>query len=342
MFEHPDFPMDEETYGVKKGEHIPAETMLKYLSDFVEANDISGCLRLNTHVDFVKKEGAIWHVRCTSANSYSYSMLTTKIIIATGITNKANMPSYATHKSFVPPLIHSKDFPSHFTHIVKPNTHTLVIGAGKSAWDVSYACATQPNSSATILIRPSGNGPNWLVPSHVTPLRLWLEKLVFTRFFGYMSPCPWATMTGIDGWTRAFLHGTWLGRKIVAGFWKVLGDDAIALNKLHDHPETRKLVPWRGAFEVANCLGIHNYPSDFFELVRSGKIRVVIDEVESFAEGNEVVFNSGEMLEVDAVVCATGWEVGHSIRFEPQGLEEKMGLPTVRSHPDSSCTSNLY
>jgi hypothetical protein len=144
-----------------------------------------------------------------------------------------------------------------------------------------------------------------------------------------MSPCPWARTTGLEGWVRSFLHTTWLGRKVVTAFWKILGDDAIALNKLNEHPETKKLVPWRGAFEVSNCLSIHNYPTSFFELVREGRVKVVIDEVQSLEAGREVLLKSGGKLQVDAVVCATGWQVGHTLRFEPDGLEKQLGLPTV-------------
>jgi hypothetical protein len=147
-----------------------------------------------------------------------------------------------------------------------------------------------------------------------------------------MSPCPWAQKTGLEGWLRSFLHTTWLGRKIVVGFWKVLGDDAIALNKLNEHPETKKLVPWRGAFEVSNCLGIHNYPTNFYELVREGRIKVMVDEVQSFEAGREVLLRSGNKMQVDAVVCATGWQVGHTLRFKPEGLEKQLGQPTVRTN----------
>lgn len=129
---------------------------------------------------------------------------------------------------------------------------------------------------------------------------------------------------------RAFLHRTRLGNKIVRAFWKILGDDVIALNKLHDHSESRKLVPWRGAFEIGTSLGVHNYPTNFYDLVREGKVKIVFDEVQRFQAGREVVLESGRM-EVDAVVCATGWEVGNMMRFRPEGLEKELGLPTVSS-----------
>jgi hypothetical protein len=330
MYEHPDFPMDPERFGVQPGQHVPAAKMYAYLLAMVDEFDIAECLRLNTAVEIVEKvdDGWILHCLCT-LSSKSYKLSTPKLIIASGNTNKPKMPIYPTSPSFTPRTLHSKDFPAHYEGIVKKNKHTLVIGGGKSAWDISYACATQPDSTVTLLLRPGGNGPNWIAPSHVTPFKLWLEKLVFTRFFGFMSPCPWATSSGFEGAVRRFLHNTWLGRNIVRGFWKVLGDDVVSLNRLQEHAETRKLVPWRGAFEVGNCLSIHNYGSDFFELVREGRVKVVVDEVAAFREGNKVLLKSGEKLEVDNVVCATGWEVCNTLTFKPDGVERELGLPSV-------------
>ncbi|KAF2685697.1 flavin-binding monooxygenase-like protein-like protein [Lentithecium fluviatile CBS 122367] len=330
-YQIPDFPMDEERFGVRKGEHVPAKKVAEYLSAFLEETGISNCVRLNTKVEIVEKTGGGWTLYCKSnmpdADETTLMINTAKLIISVGLANQPCMPHYPTSPSFAPKVVHSKDFPPHFPNIARPGTHTLVVGAGKSAWDIAYACATQPSSTATMLIRPSGNGPVWMSPPYVTPLGLWLEKLVFTRFFGFMSPCPWAETSGFEGWIRSFLHRTWLGRKIVGAFWSILGDDVVQLNKLDDHPETKKLRPWRGAFESGNALSILNYPTNFFDLVREGKIKVVTDEVDQLGEGNEVMLRSGQRLQVDAVVCATGWQVGSSLKFKPDGLGKELGLP---------------
>ncbi|KAJ4365884.1 hypothetical protein N0V83_008506 [Neocucurbitaria cava] len=343
MYEHPDFPMDSEKFGVKKGEHVPAQKMFEYLQAFAEWAGITKFLRLSTAVEVIERDGENWALHCkswasSSSESESSKLLlrTKKLIIAVGATNKPFMPRYPTSPSFTPPIIHSKDFPAHFNAIVKPNTHTLIIGSGKSAWDIAYASATataDPSSTATLLIRPSGNGPMWMTPSHVTPLTLWLEKLVFTRFFGFMSPCPWASPNpySIESILRWFFQKTWLGRKVTGAFWKILGDDAIALNGLMEHDETRKLRPWRGAFEVGNGLSIHNYPANFFDLVREGRIKVVIDEVERFGEGRDVFLKSGgDRIETDAVVCATGWQIGNTFTIRPASLERDFGMPSMR------------
>jgi len=331
-YENPDFIMDEKKFGVEIGKHVPAAKVAEYLKAMAEENDIASSFRLNTRVEVVEQVNEGWVLHCTSTNDStpsSFKINTAKLILSTGLVNQPSMPKFPTSSNFEPTVIHSSNFPSHFSSIVKPNSHTLIIGAGKSAWDIAYACATQPNSTATMLIRPSGNGPVWMSPPYVTPLGLWLEKLVFTRFFGFMSPCPWAETSGFEGFIRRFLHGTWLGRKICGAFWGILGDDVVQLNKLNEHPETKKLRPWRDAFETGNALSILNYPTDFFDLVREGKIKIVIDEVNRFSDGKEVILKDGTKLQVNAVVCATGWTSTAALKFLPVGLEKTLGLPTT-------------
>ena len=327
--------MDNSRFGVKPGEHVPAEKLFEYLQAFVESNGLADRIQYNTKVQVIEqvKEGWKLHVKDTQVASTGEmtEINTAKLIVAVGLTNQPSIPRCPTSPTFQPLVIHSTQFSAHFSEIARENTHTLIVGAGKSAWDIAYACATKPNSTATMLIRPSGNGPVWMPPSHVTPLGLWLEKLVFTRFFGYMSPCPWAETTGLEGWLRSFFHGTWLGRKIMNAFWGILGDDVIQLNKLNNHPETKKLIPWRHAFEAGNALSILNYPTNWFDLVREGRIIIAIDEIEQLGDGKEVHLKMGEKLSVDALVYATGWETGGDVQFKPESLRTELGLPTTQS-----------
>lgn len=323
--EHPDFPMDKR-FGVKPGEHIPAEIVLEYLNAFVEWSGIREFLRLSTTVELVYKSDQEWVVHCTNQERLQFRAK--RLVLALGHTNKPHMPNVPRSSTFEVPVIHSKEFAQNFSRVIRPATHSLIVGGGKSAWDAAYACATQPNSTATVLIRPSGKGPIWMTPSHVTPAKLWLEKLVFTRFFGFLSPCPWAETSGPEGWLRSFFHSTWLGRKITASFWYILGEDAISLSGLMKHPETKKMRPWRGAFEVGGALSILNYPSSIYDLVREGKIKVVLDDIAALEGESLVRLKNQETMKVDAVIYATGWEVASSLKFKPEHLATELGMPT--------------
>lgn len=79
---------------------------------------------------------------------------------------------------------------------------------------------------------------------------------------------------------------------------------------------------------VTDRNSILNYPTDFFDLVREGKIKVAIAEVSELTGTKEVCLSNGEILQVDAIVCATGWKSGPSIDFLPRGIEKELGLPS--------------
>lgn len=129
------------------------------------------------------------------------------------------------------------------------------------------------------------------------------------------------------GTIRSYLHGTAIGRFFVDRFWDVLGGDVVALNKYSSHPETAKLQPWMPAFWTASGLSILNYPTDFFDLVKSKGVRVHVADITNLEPG-KVVLSSGKSIETDALLCSTGWKHASPFKFIPASLEAEIGLPT--------------
>jgi hypothetical protein len=159
----------------------------------------------------------------------------------------------------------------------------------------------------------------------VTPLKKWLEKLVTTRFLTWFSPCIWGDADGY-GFVRSLLHGTWIGRKIVDAFWAILGQDVVQLNGYDKHPQTQKLKPWVSAFWIATSFSILNYPTDFFEYVRNGTVRIHIADI-THLTSNTVHLSTDEELPTDALICSTGWKCQPAVKFLPEGIEHDLGLP---------------
>lgn len=164
-----------------------------------------------------------------------------------------------------------------------------------------------------------------MAPPYVTPLKKWLEKLVHTRFLTWMSPCIWGDSDGYEG-IRGWMHGTAIGRSIVNRFWAILGGDVMSLNNYDSHPETTKLKPWIPAFWIGSGLSIFNYETNFFDLVKSGKVHVHISNIEKLSKG-QVHLSSGAVLDSDALLCSTGWKHSAPMKFQPAGLEAQLGLP---------------
>lgn len=187
-----------------------------------------------------------------------------------------------------------------------------------------------PLHLTTILtLSETGHGPVWMAPPYVTPLKKWLEKLAHTRMLTWFSPCTWGDADGYVG-TRNFYHGSAVGRAIVNKFWGILGGDVLALNQYDAHPETAKLKPWSNPMFVASSLSILNYETPFFDLVKSGKVKVHIADINGLSE-KKVHLSDGTVLETDALCCSTGWKHLPPIKFLPEGIAEELGIPHTPS-----------
>ncbi|KKY37716.1 putative flavin-binding monooxygenase-like protein [Diaporthe ampelina] len=327
-YEYPDFPMSEDVYGVKEGGHIPGAVLHRYLTDFARKHGVLERIQFHTKVDSVEAlrspesecSGDItgWRLTVTTTvpDSTQRQVTTSKLILATGLTSTPNFPRYAGAESFDRPLFHAKDFCRRASEF-KAAEKAVVVGGAKSAYDVAYALV-QGGATVDLVIRPNGHGPVWISPRFVTPLKRRLDTLLNTRCLTWFSPCPWGAEGGHAGIT-GFLHGTRIGRLLVNCFWKVLEGDVLGAIRYDSHPELAKLKPWNSAFWIGSGLSILNYDTPLFDLVKDGRIRVHIDNIDHLEPG-KVALSSGEVLEADGMVCSTGWRKESSIVFT--GLDD--------------------
>ncbi|OIW32606.1 FAD/NAD(P)-binding domain-containing protein [Coniochaeta ligniaria NRRL 30616] len=333
-YEYPDFPLDSETFGVKPGEHIPGTVLHDYLTKYAEKFGIMdkiGCNRKVTTAEH--QEGAeggwILTVQSTAEGaSDEKKILARKLILATGLTSEAFLPDFKGQDTFGVPLFHTKDFKQHADTLESAKTVT-VFGGTKSSFDAVYAYASK-GIKVNWVIRETGHGPIWIAPPYVTPLKKWLEKLVHTRMLTWFSPCIWGEADGYVA-TRRFYHGSAVGRAITNAFWSVLGNDVLALNRYDAHPETRKLKPWSEAMFTASSFSILTYPTDIFELVREGTVKVHIADITHLSH-RTVHLSDGAALETDAMVCATGWKHLPPLTFLPAGIDRDLGIPHTPSN----------
>lgn len=320
-YEYPDFPMTEDIYGVKKGGHIPGATLHRYLTDFAKQYGVLERMQFHSKVGNVEalrttsSDITGWRLSVTGPDNVERTMVTVKLILATGLTSTPNMPQYSGAETFERPLFHAKDFCRRAPEL-KGVGKAVVVGGAKSAYDVAYALV-QDGTAVDLVIRPNGHGPVWIAPPFVTPLKRRLDTIFNIRALTWFSPCPWGAEGGHGG-VRNLLHGTRLGRFLVDCFWKVLQGDVLDAIRYDSHPELAKMKPWNSAFWIGSGLSILNYDTSLFDLVKEGKIRVHIDNIERLEPG-KVVLSSGEILEADGMVCSTGWQKESSIKFTGLG-----------------------
>jgi len=315
-YEYPDFPMSEDVYGVGPFQHIPGAVLHRYLTDYAKHFGVFERIQFNTAVEKITPSSSNGWTITIPGSKGSRTVETAKLILATGLTSSPNMPQYPGSESFGAPLFHAKDFCKQAPHLGKVN-NAVVVGGAKSAFDVAYAMV-EDGATVDLVVRPDGHGPVWIAPMFVTPFKKRLDQLLHLRWMTWFSPCPWGKEDGYPR-IRNFLHGTFIGRLLVNTFWKVLSNDVLTLNGYDNNPELKKLKPWHSAFWIGSGLSIQNYDKPLFDMVRQGKIRVHVENIDHL-EPKTVVLASGTKLETDVMVCSTGWKKESGLKFE--GLDE--------------------
>ncbi|KAH8655849.1 putative dimethylaniline monooxygenase [Xylariales sp. PMI_506] len=321
-YEFPDFPMSPEIYGVKELDHIPGAVLHKYLNDFAQKVGIYPHIQFNTAVDLVEPTPSGGWKLTVKVNGEERTVETTKLILATGLTSTPNMPVYEGSQDFGRPIFHAKDFCRRAPELEGVKS-VVVVGGAKSAYDVAYA-VVESGAEVDMIIRPNGQGPVWIAPRFVTPLKKRIDTILNVRFMSWFSPCPWGQEDGYPR-CRRLLHNTWVGQALVRTFWTVMGGDILSNNKYDSHPELKKLKPWQSVFWTGSGLSILNFNTSFFDLVRQGKVRVHVDNIDHLEPG-KVILTGGQTISAGAIVCSTGWKKESTIKF--QGLPEQgLGLP---------------
>ncbi|KAI3396310.1 hypothetical protein diail_12332 [Diaporthe ilicicola] len=330
-YEFSDFPMTPDRFDVKEGHHIPGHAVHEYLAQFAEHFCLSSRLRLRQKVEAAELlENGSWSLRVVSADADAEprTVLSAKLVVATGLTSQPFMPEFPGEDGFNRPLFHAKDLRDRAGEVEKAGS-IVVLGGNKSAWDTSFFAA-KSGTRVHMVIRPDGGGPSWVWPVWFSPFKISVQRLAATRFFTWFDPCIWSESEGIVGWILSLLHRNRFGRAVVSKFWNTLQGYARSAHCYDDHPETQKLRPWVSPFWMGNSLSIHNYPSPWFDLVREGRIMVHIANVSSLSDGT-VHLSNEENLDVDAFVCCTGWATEPPVRFLPEDQKPALGLQRSNS-----------
>jgi hypothetical protein len=328
-YESSDFPMTPEQFDVAPGQHISGDTVHDYLTQFSDHFGLTCRIRLGHKLESAELlENGEWFLRivlmaCKTSHRSFENITAGKLVVATGLTSEPFVPRFSGQTEFNRVLFHSKEL-RHHADDLDGAKHVVVLGGNKSAWDACFLIAKK-GVHAHMVIRPEGGGPSWVWPVRFSPFKVSVQRLAATRFFTWFDPCIWSERSGLIGWIRCALHRTWIGQRLVSGFWNALAYFPRSIFQYDKHPETQKLEPWVSPFWMGNSLGIHNYETSWFELVRAGKITVHIDTISRLSEG-AVHLSSNEVLEADALVCCTGWDQQPFLKFFPKNTAEALGL----------------
>ena len=335
-YEFGDFTFEQAGLNVKHGVHILGDEVHEYLKRYAQHFDIYQHIRFSVEVISAEHlpEARGWLLSTTEKQTNkNKQILTRRLIVATGLTSDSFVPRIAgSDTKGASPMVHVKDFQDRSVELFKSAKRATILGGTKSAWDASYAFATA-GIPVDWVIRESGHGPVWMSPAFFDKKRdLLLERLVHTRAVSLFSPCAWGNEDNYV-WIRRLLHNTRIGRWCVSKYWRYMQNRLVHTNGYEEHEEVKKLQPWVDIFWIAGSLSILNYKSNFFDLVRSGMIKVHIADISRLGD-HEIRLSNNSVIPSDVLICSTGWRHRPAIEFLPKGIDVSLGIPSASPNPD--------
>lgn len=201
-------------------------------------------------------------------------------------------PDFPNEEQFTGRIVHPQMWPDDL-HTAEQlgGKKIVIIGSGATAVTLVPALVEQ-GADVTMLQR----SPTWIFPApRKNPIATVLNRVL---------PDMWAykTVRGINSWRQGMTYErtrkdpdkvkAYINKQIL----KTMGDDF----ELEPH-----FAPAYNPWDQRLCL---SPDADFFEALKTGRGRVVTDTIDTFDETG-IVVSSGEHLDADVIVTATGLEL---------------------------------
>ncbi|KAL8947214.1 MAG: hypothetical protein Q9222_006480 [Ikaeria aurantiellina] len=335
VWEFSDLPMskppDEDIYN----ETFRAKYTFQYLEKYIDyykyaGRSIRDRILFSFDVLRITKTGNTWNIAGKDKSGLYTSIQSHKIIIASGLTSVASMPTLPGRESFGKPILHQKDF-GQSTVLSDPDVQNItVLGGAKSAADMVYDCVIA-GKTVTWVIRGIGTGPGFFVSTETGPSPRTIYSLSTMRIMSSLSP----SIFNADSWWNRFLQRTRFGRKQLRKFWDGVDKSVVESPKFDDRGEDAKrrgfhnLKPVTPIFWQNQAAGLINRP-DFWDTI-AGKVNVYRQDIDMLDQGT-IRLQNGEIIHADAILCGTGWVP--SLSFFDKDLAAEMGIPQpVNTYP---------
>lgn len=306
LYEFPDWPLPQDT-----PDFTPGPIIQKYLEDYADHFGITPHLRFQTNVVNVERperpEGR-WTVTSETDGQVREDDFDLVAVCIGLYSNKPNMPSFPGQDRFGGEIIHNSELKSRDRVAGK---RVAVLGYGKSATDAALESAAVA-AETSIIFREC----HWPIPPRlagILPFKWGMfNRLTSTLIPLYQRPTP----------LEKAVHG--LGRPLVWFYWRLVEALLFFQCRLGSNFGTRiSLVPEK-PIEIDSFGESTMFPRpEFYRAIREGKIGAYPTAIAEYTESG-VALESGETLDIDVMVLATGWQTDFG--FLADGVRARLGF----------------
>lgn len=269
-----------------------AGQVFEYLKLYIERFGLEPNLNLSTEVlsvarrtaeDDTSHPGFHVKVRPVEGSPDADTQAFDFVVVCNGVFSEPYVPTIKGQDRFGGSLIHS----SHMVdREILNGKHVVVVGAGKSALDCATVAAHEATSSTLVFRKP-----HWMLPRYF-PGDTRVDEVFFTRFSEKTLPAYYRASRLETAIRTALAPILWLWRRGMS--WLV--------SRVIGMPPS--MVPERPVTAGAENIGIG---TRFYEVLREGLARARHAEIRSFSGLNTLQLKTGEEIEADLVIFATGW-----------------------------------
>ncbi|MEE8517155.1 MAG: NAD(P)-binding domain-containing protein [Alphaproteobacteria bacterium] len=291
LYEYPDWPLPQGTE-----DFTPGPVIQKYLEDYAGHFGITPCIRFEADVVKVgQPEGADggWTVTSQKGGETRQDAFDLVVICIGLYSNQPNLPEFPGQQRFTGEILHISDLKSRGQLDGK---RVAVLGFGKSATDAALESAAAAAETSIIFRQP-----HWPVPSRlggILPFK-WgmLNRLTSTLLPLYQRPSA----------LEKTVHT--LGKPLVWFYWRLVEALLYFQCRLGSRFGTRvSLVPDKPV-EIDTFGESTMLPRpELYRLIRQGKIDAHPNTTIAEYTPTGVTLDSGETLDIDVMILATGWK----------------------------------
>jgi cation diffusion facilitator CzcD-associated flavoprotein CzcO len=279
-----------------------------YMGEVIAENDLARHIRYNNHIDSAKwsSETKSWTIEATDTSSGESKTFTANFLwMCQGYYRHSEgyTPEWKGMADYQGRIVHPQRWPE---NLETEGKKIVVIGSGATAATLIPAIADKCGHVTMLQRSPTyfRTGRNAIeLAEELRRLQVkeeWIHEIVRRKILFEQ-----------DLFThRSFTEPDVVRQELLGGIRAALGPGSDAVVEKHFTPSYR---PWRQRIAFVP-------DADLFEGIKSGKASVVTDEIDRFTKKG-ILLKSGETLEADIVVTATGFNLNvlGDVAFEIDG-----------------------
>ncbi|PSQ95468.1 MAG: hypothetical protein BRD55_10555 [Bacteroidetes bacterium SW_9_63_38] len=232
----------------------------------------------------LKRDGFDVTVRPTGTDAAAETHAFDYVVVCNGVFSEPFVPDIQGQDRFDGSLIHSSQMRN---RAMPRGKRVVVVGGGNSAFDCARV-AGQEAQSATLLCR----NPHWMLPRDF-PSDLFQYEMLLSRYAAAVGGPAYCRASGLETAVRT---------AAAPALWLLWYGMSRLFRRLSGIPAS--MVPDQ---LPAYDMGRAGYGTDFYEMMRDGEAHARRTEMQSFTRGRTLQLDTGEEIDADLVIFATGW-----------------------------------